>query len=52
MRKEREVKGYLYKPKYFELYNDPITGEEGYKYVKDYWSDRHKSNWGHLDELF
>ena len=42
MRKEREENGVVYSAKYFELFTDPYTGEEGFKYCKDYWEDRVK----------
>lgn len=52
LRKERESKGIEYKPKYFEEYVDPDTGEKGYKYVRDYWEDRRKGDWSHIEDIF
>lgn len=51
-RKEREARGEQYEAKYFQEFVDPVTGEVGYKYVRDYWEDRKKREWGHLDKLF
>jgi hypothetical protein len=52
MRKERESRGIHYKAKYFEEYEDPDSKEKGYKYVRDYWEDRRKGEWSHMDDLF
>jgi hypothetical protein len=52
MRKEREQSGHEYKSSYFEEYVDPDTGEKGYKLVRDYWEDRKKGDWSHLENLF
>lgn len=53
MRKEREEKGLTYEPKYFFEDTDPDTGEKMFKYGKrDYWEDRKKQNWSHLEDLF
>ena len=52
MRKEKEAKGIVHKPKYFEEYTDPDTGEKGYKMSRDYWADRKARNWSDLEDLF
>jgi hypothetical protein len=53
MRKDNEEAGVEYVAKYFEEYTDPETGERGYKYGRrDYWADRKKGDWAHLDDLF
>lgn len=52
MRKEREASGIEYKSKYFEEVVDEDTGEKTFKFVRDYWEDRKKSDWKHLDEIF
>lgn len=53
MRKEREEKGLTYEPKYFVEAADPDTGEKIYKYGKrDYWEDRKKQDFSHLEDLF
>ena len=36
-KKLRDENGILYKPKYFEEYCDPVSGEVGYKYIGGYW---------------
>ncbi len=41
-----------YIAKYFEEYMDPESKEKGYKYVRDYWEDRKKGDWSHMDDLF
>ena len=51
-RKEKETLGEHYYAKYFEEYEDPESGEKGYKYVRDYWADRKNKNWAHLENLF
>lgn len=53
MRKEREDNGIKYEPKYFFEATDSDTGEKIYKYGKrDYWEDRKKQNFSHLEDLF
>jgi hypothetical protein len=52
MRKERESLGIEYKSQYFEEYTDPDTGEKGYQCVRDYWEDRKKGDWSHVQDLF
>jgi hypothetical protein len=52
MRKAREINGEEYHCKYFEEYIDEDSGEKGYKYVRNYWEDRKKGDWSHLDDLF
>jgi hypothetical protein len=53
MRKEREEKGIKYEPKYFYEHIDEDTGEKMFKYGKrDYWEDRKKHDFNHLDEIF
>lgn len=52
MRKLKEQQGIDHKPKYFEEYIDPESGEKGYKYTRDYWTDRTKANWAHLEDIF
>jgi hypothetical protein len=53
MRKDREIQGIEYKAKYFEEYVDEDSKEKGgYKYVRDYWEDRRKGDWSHMDDLF
>ena len=52
MRKEREMQGREYKSRYFEESYDEESGEKFYKYVRDYWEDRRKGDWSHLEELF
>jgi hypothetical protein len=52
MRKDREQMGIEYKAKYFEEYIDEDTKEKGYKYVRDYWEDRKRGDWSHMEDLF
>lgn len=47
-----ELEGTEYKAVYFEQYVEPLTGEIGYKYVRNYWEDRKAKNWGHLPDLY
>ena len=52
MRKDREMQGLEYKSRYFEEAFDEESGEKYYKYVRDYWKDRKKGDWSHLEDLF
>lgn len=53
MRKEKEEKGIKYEPKYFYEDTDPDTGEKIFRYGRrDYWEDRRKQDWKHLEDLF
>jgi hypothetical protein len=52
MRKEREQRGIEYSAKYFIEDTDPESGEKYFKYSRDYWSDREKGDWNHMDDLF
>ena len=52
MRRDREALGKEYHSRYFEEYIDEDTGEKGYKYVRDYWEDKKKGDWSHLEEIF
>lgn len=53
MRKDRETKGAEYQSTYFEEYFDEEAGEKGYRYgVRDYWSDRSKGDFSHLEDIF
>ncbi|TNV71218.1 hypothetical protein FGO68_gene15187 [Halteria grandinella] len=53
MRKERETQGREYQSKYFEEYFDEESGEKGYRYgIRDYWQDRNKGEFSHLEEIF
>lgn len=53
MRKEREARSEEYKSRYFEEHIDEDTGEKTYKYgVRDYWEDRKKGDWSHLERIF
>ena len=50
MRKQREAEGHEYQSRYFEEYIDEDTGEKGYKYIRDYWEDRKRHDWSHINE--
>ena len=50
--RRKEMEGIIYKSKYFEEYVDPESGEQGYKYIRDYWTDRKNSDWSHMEDLF
>lgn len=53
MRKNRENQGREYVSKYFETYIDEDSGEKGYRYgIRDYWADRKKGDWSHLEDIF
>jgi hypothetical protein len=52
MRKDREVQGLEYRSRYFEEYVDEESGQTAYRYVRDYWEDRRKGDWSHLEEIF
>ena len=52
MRKDRESEGREFKSRYFEQLPDEDTGEPTYKYIRDYWEDRRKADWSHLEEIF
>ena len=55
LRKWREENpGNDYVPHYFSKTWDEDSQEEIYKYGlnRDYWQDRKKKDWGHLDDLF
>lgn len=52
MRKDRELQGREFKSRYFEQQVDEDTGEPTYKYIRDYWADRSKGDWSHLEEIF
>jgi hypothetical protein len=47
-----EANGWMYRAKYFEETVDEDTGENSYKYIRDYWADRKNKNWAHMDDLF
>jgi hypothetical protein len=51
-RKEMEKSHQTHKPVYFEETYDELDGELIYKYVKDYWKDREKKNYSHLNDIF
>ncbi len=52
MRKEEAANGVEHQPKYFQEYLDPESKEKGFKYVRDYWSDRESGKWDHLQSIF
>ncbi len=52
MRKEREANHIEFKSRYFEQHVDEDSGETTYKYIRDYWEDRRKGEWTHLEEIF
>jgi len=52
MRKDREMRGEEFKSRYFEETVDPESGEKYYKYIRDYWADREKHDWSHLEDIF
>jgi len=52
MRKEREASGREFTSRYFAQLPDEDTGEPTYKYIRDYWEDRSKGDWSHLEEIF
>jgi hypothetical protein len=52
MRKEREMRGEEYSSRYFQEAVDPDSGEKYYKYIRDYWADRDKHDWSHLEDIF
>jgi len=45
-------RGITHKAQYFELFEDPETGESMYKVARDYWRDRATKNWSHLPDLY
>lgn len=48
----RQERNEQHKAKYFEQIEDQDTGEVYYKFSRDYWQDREKLDWQHLDNLF
>lgn len=51
-RRKLAEEGQEYKAKYFELFEDPETGEQMWRLCRDYWKDRAIKNWSHLADLY
>jgi hypothetical protein len=52
MRKDREMRGQEYQSRYFMEAIDEESGEKYFKYIRDYWADREKGDWSHLEDIF
>ncbi|KAG5359925.1 Oxysterol-binding protein-like protein C2F12.05c [Yarrowia sp. C11] len=51
-RREREAKGEVYKPRFFEEAKHPVTGEAYFKYNGEYWKERGEKKFTNMMDIF
>ncbi len=51
-RKQREIDGEVWKPRWFVRAKHPVTGEEYWKSTGEYWKARERKDWSKVEGIF